>query len=72
MRKTLLSSLLLALMLSGAAGLSAQDKPVAVVSIASYDTLKTDLKFVGDLAGAPDLDKGLMESHLGGDEIPRT
>ena len=50
---------MVALMLGGATRLSAEDKPVAVVSIASYNTLKTDLKFVGDLAGAPDLDKSL-------------
>ena len=59
MRKTLLSLLTVALMLSGAPRLSADDKPVAVVSIASYETFQKDLKFVGDLAGAPDLDKSI-------------
>src|SRR5438067_401033 len=44
-------------MLSGASRLSAEDKPVAIISIASYQTLQNDLKFVGDLAGMPDLDK---------------
>jgi hypothetical protein len=58
-RKTLLSLLAVALMLSGATRLSAEDKPVAVVSIASYETFQKDLKFVGDLAGAPDLDKSI-------------
>jgi hypothetical protein len=58
-RKTLLSLLAVALMLTGAARLSAQDKPVAILSVASYDTLQADLKFVGQLADAPDLDKSL-------------
>ncbi|HEV3415370.1 MAG TPA: hypothetical protein VG056_01090 [Pirellulales bacterium] len=59
MRKTLFSLLAVALMLSGAARLSAQDKPVAILSVASYDTLQADLEFVGQLADAPDLDKSL-------------
>lgn len=35
----------------------ADDKPVAIISVASYQTLQADLKFVGELAGMPDLDK---------------
>jgi len=34
-------------------------KPVIVVSLASYDELMGDLKFVGDLADHPDLDKNV-------------
>ena len=59
MRKILMSALAVALMLTGANRLSAQNKPVAVISIASYNTVKADLKFVGELAGTPDLDKSL-------------
>ena len=52
MRKTLLSTLALALMLAGGR-LAGQDlKPVAIVSIASYNTLKSDLKFAGEAASA--------------------
>jgi hypothetical protein len=58
-RKTLFSLLAVALMLTGAARLSAQDKPIAILSVASYDTLQADLKFIGQLADAPDLDKSL-------------
>lgn len=57
MRKTFLSLVAAALMLTGASRASAQDKPVALISIASYQTLQNDLKFVGELAGMPDLDK---------------
>ena len=35
------------------------DKPVAVFSIASYDRLMTDIGFLGDLMGMPDLDKNI-------------
>jgi hypothetical protein len=56
-RKTFLSTLALALLLFGGARLSAQElKPVAVLSVASYDTLKADLKFAGELADTPGLD----------------
>jgi hypothetical protein len=58
-RKTLLSMMAVALMLSGAGHLSAEDKPIAVVSVASYETFQKDLKFIGELAGAPELDKSL-------------
>jgi hypothetical protein len=35
------------------------NKPVAVVTLASYDRLMTDIAFVGNLAGNPDLDKNI-------------
>jgi hypothetical protein len=57
-RKTLLSTLALSLMLFGGASLSAEDlKPVAILSVASYQTLKADLKFAGELADYPGLDQ---------------
>ncbi len=60
MRKTFLSTLAVVLLLCGASGASAQEaKPVAVISITSYDTLVADVKFVGQLAETPDLDKAL-------------
>lgn len=34
-------------------------KPVAVLTIASYEKLMTDIGFMGNLAGSPDLDKNL-------------
>jgi hypothetical protein len=34
-------------------------KPVAVVVIASYERLMTDIAFIGNLMGSPDLDKNL-------------
>jgi hypothetical protein len=39
--------------------LVAGNKPVAIISFASYDRLMTDLAFLGDLAGSPDLDKNI-------------
>ncbi len=58
MRKTLLSTLALSLMLFSGARLSAQElKPVAILSVASYDTLKADLKLAGELAEQPGLDQ---------------
>ncbi len=59
MKKTILSTLALVLVLCGGAIASAQDKPAAIVSIASYKTLLTDVDFVGQLGDAPDLSKGL-------------
>jgi len=58
-----------ALMLSGASRSFAEDKPIAVVSVASYETFQKDLKFIGELAGAPDLDKnvdGIVAMITGG------
>ncbi len=58
MRKTLLSTLALVTLLCGARTVAAQEaKPVVVVSIASYDNVLADVKFVGDLTNAPDMDK---------------
>ena len=57
--KTLLSLLTVALMLSGTPRLSADDKPVAVCTIASCESFQKDLKFVGEFAGIPDLDKSI-------------
>ena len=34
-------------------------KPVAVVTIASYERIMTDIALIGNLAGNPDLDKNL-------------
>jgi hypothetical protein len=36
-----------------------ESKPVAVLAIASYDRLMTDLAFIGNLTGNPDLDKNI-------------
>ncbi len=59
MKKTFLSMLAVALMLGGASRVMAADKPAAVVSIASYDTLLKDVDFVGQLADMPDASKGV-------------
>lgn len=60
MRKTLLSTLALALLLGGASRLQADDlKPVAVVSLASYNTLSADLTFIGQVIDMPQLSKQL-------------
>ena len=40
-------------------GRGCRHKPVAVLSIASYDRLMTDIAFIGNLTGNPDLDKNL-------------
>jgi hypothetical protein len=55
-RKTLLSTFALALLLGGAAQLRADDlKPVAIVSLPSSDTIVTDLTFIGRVIDMPDL-----------------
>lgn len=65
MRKTVLSTLLVALLLgmSGAASVLAGSpgdvKPVAVVSLAGYDALLGNVELAGELAGRPKLAKGL-------------
>ena len=60
MRKTLLSTLALALLLGGASRLQADDlKPVAVISIGSYNTLSADLTFIGQVIDMPQLSKQL-------------
>jgi hypothetical protein len=67
--KYFVSSLLaLALVVASTTRLLAKDepavldggvKPVATLTIASYERLMTDIGFVGNLAGSPDLDKNL-------------
>ncbi|MEX0679610.1 MAG: hypothetical protein WD063_21250 [Pirellulales bacterium] len=64
MKRILLPLLAVALLAFPATRLAAQEqdganKPVAVVTIASYERLMTDIAFIGDLTGNPDLDKNL-------------
>jgi len=62
-RKLLLPLVAVALLALPAARSMAQEddatKTVAVLSIASYDRLMTDIAFIGNLTGNPDLDKNL-------------
>jgi len=62
-KRILLSMLALTLLAFPATRCAAEDaeamKPVAVLSIASYDRLMTDVAFIGNLTGNPDLDKNL-------------
>ena len=65
MRKTFVSTLLVALLL-GAAGLRPANaeapkrwKPLAVASFAGYDKMKGNIDLAGEMAGMPDLGKGL-------------
>jgi hypothetical protein len=60
-KRILLSMMALALVASSATRAAAEDtnKPVAVLAIASYDRLMTDIAFIGNLTGSPDLDKNL-------------
>jgi hypothetical protein len=62
-KRILLSFLAVALLAFPAKQAAAEDasesKPVAVLSIASYDRLMTDLAFIGNLTGNPDLDKNI-------------
>jgi hypothetical protein len=66
-KKVLLPLLVAALLASRVAPCVAKDekadasatKPVAVLSIASYDRIMADIAMVGNLAGNPDLDKNL-------------
>ncbi len=65
MKHLLLSLAAVALLVGPAARLFAKDeadagnKTVAVVTIASYDRLMSDVAFIGKLAGNPDLDKNI-------------
>ncbi|HEY1599790.1 MAG TPA: hypothetical protein VGG64_09325, partial [Pirellulales bacterium] len=62
MRKTLLSTIAVALLLAGSAShAQAQGdmKPILVVSLAGYQRIIDDLAFVGKLSGSPDLAKNL-------------
>ncbi len=64
MRKTLMSSLAVALLLGPhslglARNASAQElKPLAVISFSGYDAWYNDIEFVGKISGNPDLAKG--------------
>jgi hypothetical protein len=64
-RKTVLSTLMVALLLgpwdfgSARAGSTGELKPVAVVSLGSYDKLIGNVELAGKLAGRPNLAKGL-------------
>ena len=56
MKKTFMSLLAVGLLLGASSKVQAQDeKPIAVISITSYDELMADLNFVGKLAEQPDL-----------------
>lgn len=64
MKHLVLSLMALALVASHAVRALAKEedaavKPVAVLTIASYERLMTDIGFIGNLAGSPDLDKNL-------------
>ncbi len=61
MKKTLLSALAVALLLSTAGWSLAQDlsKPILTVSLSGLKEIKSDLDFVGKLSGNPDLSKSL-------------
>ncbi len=62
MKKTLLSTLAVALLLAGGTTRAMADdqmKPIIVVSISSYQRIIDDLGFVGKLADSPDLAKNL-------------
>jgi hypothetical protein len=65
MRRTLLSTLVVALLLGGRSVCPAQVtpsaglKPLVTVSFAGYDRLRTDLEFIGKLSNNPQLAQGL-------------
>lgn len=62
MKKTLLSTLAVALLLLGGARRAAADdqmKPIIVVSIASYQKILDDIGYVGKLSDNPDIAKNL-------------
>ncbi|MEX0978743.1 MAG: hypothetical protein WDZ48_07835, partial [Pirellulales bacterium] len=64
MKKILLPMLVVALLALPTFRCAAQEqnggsKPVAVLTIASYERLMTDVAFIGNLTGNPDLDKNL-------------
>ncbi|HEY4313022.1 MAG TPA: hypothetical protein VGN12_26455 [Pirellulales bacterium] len=62
MKKTLLSTIAVALLLAGSASRAAAQgdmKPILVVSIAGYQRVLDDLAFVGKLSDSPDLAKNL-------------
>ncbi len=62
MRKLLLSTLVLGLLLCGfgvAAATAAEAKPIATLAFSGYDELMKDVECIGKLSGQPDLAKGL-------------
>ncbi|MES1213469.1 MAG: hypothetical protein ABUL64_02690 [Singulisphaera sp.] len=62
MKKTLLSSIAVALLLAGSASRAAAQgdmKPILVVSLAGYQRIMDDIAFVGKLSDSPDLAKNL-------------
>ena len=62
MKKTLLSTIAVALLLAGSASRAAAQgdmKPILVVSLAGYQRIMDDLAFVGKLSDSPDLAKNL-------------
>ena len=61
MKKTLLSALAVALLLSTAGQSLAQDmsKPILTVSLSGYKEIKSDLDFIGTLSGNPGMSKSL-------------
>ncbi|MEA1952029.1 MAG: hypothetical protein U9N87_11630 [Planctomycetota bacterium] len=64
MRKTLISTLFVGLLLGGlAAGqaAAADAKPMATIAFSGYDNLMTDVECIGKLAGSPDLVKTLED-----------
>ena len=61
-KKTLLSTIAVALLLAGSASRAAAQgdmKPILVVSLAGYQRIMDDLAFVGKLSDSPDLAKNL-------------
>ena len=78
MRKTLLSSLAVAILLVGADAARAQDvesggtKPVVTVSFSGYDEILKDVEFIGNAAGNPqmaEMVKGMIQQGVGGQEL---
>ncbi len=64
-KKTLLSSLIVAMMLGAIAPAQAQDaKPIVVATLPSYDELFADLGYLGQLGNKPDMAQG-AEQLLG-------
>ncbi len=62
MKKTLLSTIAVALLLAGSASRAAAQgdmKPILVVSLAGYQRIMDDIAFVGKLSDSPDLAKNL-------------
>jgi hypothetical protein len=56
---SLMAGLLFALPATRSFAEEGESKPVAVLTIASYERLMSDIAFIGNLTGSPDLDKNL-------------